>query len=510
MHSIKKHLAILAICIIGLGELEAQTFGKIYDINGARDSGRAVTVDEDGNVYIAASGICINTWLNGCLGLTRISAQGVQEWALISDDPIQNELPLYGDLHIVNDNIVLISQDTATDLSWQLGIRVYSSEGALIDSLSIGGTDKEKIRAATPTSDNGFLLVGRRGLPDDFPKRWMLKLNAEYETEWEIIFDDTYVSAFYSVIEMSDSTFTVSGYKSFNPDDGQIGCVVKVNPDGSLISETDLDINPNVALIPYPNDHFIHRSRDNSMDNQLYVSLVDQNLEEIWRIDHHPDYALSLKSAYDSSGDVYTIGWVVPQEILVDPLNFEYGTYGWMNKISSTGEELWNKRYAILESNFTDFYDLAIKNDTLYVAGSSAGYYASAEAEANNNNDQEVLLLKLDQDGCIEPGCTEEIIFISVSYDSLGTGIQELKQAFFKLSPNPAEDRTRVSFYNPVSRISPQLRLLDAMGRVVHQEALEPGSEQIFLDLAAFPSGMYFVQYLSQSKLLEQQQLFLR
>lgn len=112
----------------------------------------------------------------------------------------------------------------------------------------------------------------------------------------------------------------------------------------------------------------------------------------------------------------------------------------------------------------------------------------------------DVWLLKLDGDGCLTPGCTDEVI--SASVERRGGILESTREVFFRLSPNPAAGEAVLSFRNPAPA-GAEVTVSSAQGQPLARQAVQPCSLAAAIDLGGWPAGLYFVTYRVAGRVMQ-------
>jgi len=116
--------------------------------------------------------------------------------------------------------------------------------------------------------------------------------------------------------------------------------------------------------------------------------------------------------------------------------------------------------------------------------------------------DIDTWVIRLDSNGCITPGCTEEDILLSTSDDD-GSG-QSLKQVPFLVSPNPAKAEVQVQT-DFIPEKGDYFVWLDQMGRRIKSHQLH--SYKIQTLQAPSQKGVYFLTLYRQGKVMHSEKV---
>ncbi|MCB0691693.1 MAG: T9SS type A sorting domain-containing protein [Saprospiraceae bacterium] len=162
----------------------------------------------------------------------------------------------------------------------------------------------------------------------------------------------------------------------------------------------------------------------------------------------------------------------------VDPDTDEQ--YGWLFKMSSTGEMLWNRHYQHGEFYAQDydhiFKDLVeLDNGDLLIMG-------DINPPGGKN---EIWLVKLDENGCLgDDDCGDEIVLAEENLPEINHNIM--------LYPNPTSYSITISGI-PEGKYT--YCIINTQGQQVLSSALQ--NEDI-IDVSDLPSGMYFIELINE------------
>lgn len=154
---------------------------------------------------------------------------------------------------------------------------------------------------------------------------------------------------------------------------------------------------------------------------------------------------------------------------------FDGSDCGLIQKSTSTGELLWRHRYDYGPNSdfFINFIETT-DNHLLVIGKAFTGFETGADA----------WLLKLDSNGCLQPGCLE-------------VGINEAEQEMgITLYPNPTQDRLFIKTEQSQKRPL-KFSLYNMQGKLIIQEQLVAEYESF--DLSGLVSGVYLVNIVDGS-----------
>jgi hypothetical protein len=160
-------------------------------------------------------------------------------------------------------------------------------------------------------------------------------------------------------------------------------------------------------------------------------------------------------------------------------------------KMDENGDSLWTRKYVypVSEMNLHQFKDIKETTDGGFILCGE-----SIDIEDNVEIPQQSWLLKLDDHGCLIPGCytaTEEV---------------ENGQLPFKVSiyPNPTTDYLNIYQYFSEAEVwqNGQYRIVDSQGRVVEQFAIEQNDVTMVVSVWEWAKGVYFLQLVVDNEVV--------
>jgi len=273
----------------------------------------------------------------------------------------------------------------------------------------------------------------------------------------------------FSFLKGSDSSFYISGLTNGLGANGLRGHLIKTDVEGNLIwQKLYNDIAGIMTINTFENVNFILTGINPSQPNTNgRIIEINNNGERINT--HHFTFEESLdfyRSSQISDGNIVTVG--------LSNINPNAHNCGIIQKSTSNGETLWRHRHSYNEFN-SYFIDFKETDDSGFIIIGSA-----REVETG----QDAWLLKLDSNGCLEPGCLE----VGIEETELEIGIT--------IYPNPTQDRlfikTETSQKKPL-----KFSLYNLQGKLIIQESLVAEYESF--DLSNLSTGVYLVHIIDNN-----------
>lgn len=264
--------------------------------------------------------------------------------------------------HIGSDDCWILKMTPAGQILWQK---------------TMGGSESEVISDFKATADGGCIFavstysknVDLEGIaPDDYPI-WVVKLDADSETEWQRFFESSYAND--AVInQMPDGGFLLAGQVFYNSD-GTAARLTRLDPQGVTLWEKDIhthDYHSCEDLVPTPDGGYLMAGQvsDNStfglLSGEWWIAKLNSNFEITWE---------NLVSGNSSD---------VAQKILISPdggylvAGVSSSTSGFFQG-SNGGQDIWLIKYdgngnVVWKNNF---------------GGSNTEYFADIEYTGNGN-----------------------------------------------------------------------------------------------------------------------------
>jgi hypothetical protein len=165
---------------------------------------------------------------------------------------------------------------------------------------------------------------------------------------------------------------------------------------------------------------------------------------------------------------------------------------GWLGKVSPSGDSLWTRQYVGIDqlNNRHTIYDLKETPDGGFIlCGESRNPNTPAPGEIT----QQAWLLKLDQYGCLVPGC----------HVTTSVAEPEPERLRLALYPNPAAEYLNFYLRAPAgvgSEVS--FRIFDAGGRLLREFPHASPDATYVVSVWDWPAGMYVLQCVSGGQVL--------
>ncbi len=368
----------------------------------------------------------------------------------------------------------------------------FDALGSIVWEHTFGGVATDVAYAVTPTADGGYLFAGtsrsqvvpgNHGL-DDF---WVVKLNAAGGELWQNQFGGSVDEQPYSVVQLVDGGYLVSGMTASNDADvtgqhgGQDAWVVKVSSAGALVWQSCLggtgydyayktrrtaDGGSIMAASATSNDGDV--SGNHGLGNDAWIVKLDATGGITWQkmlggssSDRAKDIQQTADGGYIFIGDADSQDGDLSGNIGIADI--------WLVRTDAVGSIQWQRTLGGSDT------------DTGYALDQTAdgGYFI---AGITNSNDGDVSGIHGLGDAW------------AVKLSGAGVGIAEQHALEISIGPNPCKGLLSIKTGQEVGAMD--LLLLDPQGRQVLRARMT-GSTQI-LDLSDRPCGVYLLELRSE------------
>ena len=237
----------------------------------------------------------------------------------------------------------------------------------------------------------------------------------------------------------------------------------------------------------------IDRPNGNIVYYEKYIFKLSPNGDVVWeKIFHDPEEvngtALLTNIVPFSDGSGFLLAGSEGKDTL-DIGNF--AIRGWVSKIDHDGTLLWARRYVGVDSGNTwnEINDVKETPD--------GGFILVGESKGNSIDlpppNQQAWLLKLNEHGCLVPGCEEgDSIFLS-NTQYIGPSFE------LDVYPNPATEFLNFQLRSRGQLKSGTFRIINSSGAVVKSFRSGTRQEDTFiLSISKWPDGVYFLQFLDE------------
>jgi hypothetical protein len=220
------------------------------------------------------------------------------------------------------------------------------------------------------------------------------------------------------------------------------------------------------------------------------VFRLNANQEKEWEVSFPEDSLTSRARTTNLINTSDNSGFIVAGLDVVSDWEVTFQQMGWLAKLSYDGDSIWTRRYQYLDTDKSDheFFDLKETPD--------GGFILCGESRDREDNaiiPQQAWLLKLDQHGCLIPGC------------HLIDDVRETERSSYelKLYPNPTSDYLNVFVRHHRGQRDFTFRIKNGIGQelAVFEQRIQ--EETLMIDLVGYASGIYYLEVMQNGESLE-------
>ena len=192
----------------------------------------------------------------------------------------------------------------------------------------------------------------------------------------------------------------------------------------------------------------------------------------------------------------------------------EPGINGGLYKVSPEGDSLWTRYFSFMNGYPTnhDFTDIEVTPDGGYIL---AGSFTVPLVSFPNPN-QRGWVVKVDEHGCLVPGCHIPPPIIPIEEEPIreviSTETEQVSKAsiYLKIHPNPASASAYFYTTNIATLDAPKVLIHNLQGQLVKEFEVPSSNTTYILQTGDFPSGIYSVSLMDKGQVIDNQQLLIQ
>ncbi|SEQ26084.1 T9SS type A sorting domain-containing protein [Neolewinella agarilytica] len=502
--SIRIRLSFLLVLLLNVSGFSQPTFINKYTINpNDGDELRSILEVNGGYVFYNSSVVSEPfTQVQG--GLLHVDPNGEEVWSTRWDFP-------EGRIGISFEDALFLKGDSVVAIANYRNESVFSNYGIVVTDLSTRNSRLIRYTDSIPRfagsiysfgEDDliftGSLLIGREGY-SPLAVSWLRGLNDElnYTTYLE---DHYWVFSNSSAVNKNKEIFAAFRGCKNREDCWQIeGGLLKVKADGEIgwireygVTADNQRVIPQVTVL---NDTTIAYSwtRDtNNLDIQEsppIIYFLDTLGNKRDSLEIHGNWRTLTNLRATANGDLIGSGvaWT------------DIGWCGWMVRVSPEAELIWERYVQDHRDspNARTGFNEVVEDCEGYIVG--AGYVAESQFPEDGSSPLKAWVVKLDADGCLEPGCSSDTIYLEdpVAIEEILSASSNLVELF----PNPAKDFINLKTgKNPWLTNGGDYQIISSSGRIYAQGTFTGQAQQI--PIADLPNGLYFLKLEVDGRIL--------
>jgi len=232
-----------------------------------------------------------------------------------------------------------------------------------------------------------------------------------------------------------------------------------------------------------------------SYDYEGYIGKLDSNLQLVWERRYG-----SVRSQFSyvkekANGNILVTGSLV-SDLTVDSVEIT----GWLMELDENGDSLWQREYMVFSGlgQLHVLGEFETLDDGRIVI---SGWVQNLRSDAGSAFNYWGWLIRTDSLGCIVPGCQ-----LLDNTENVGQGhALALQMTVF---PNPASDVVNFRFDKPINE-KVVIRVYSSLGQLVGETNMN-NSTEAEMNVSDWNSGMYFYGVYVEGRLVKQGQILIR
>jgi hypothetical protein len=352
------------------------------------------------------------------------------------------------------------------------------------------------------TPDHGYLILGKvKYQPTGDLQVYLLKTDSLGIKEWDQVYGDTEIDEFVSQllpIENAQYLILLTRTNYHLTWENFVSRIAILKLDGQYeISEFWESDNSNLLLSGHllvSDNHYLItgglgkeipiNANTATMKTKGYVFSLDNNMNQEWSIifqDSTFDHYTYLRKSIPLSDGSGHLACGTVHEITYEP-GPQSNINGWVVKFTESGDSLWSRYFHYWDTPYDEhyFYDMEEMPD--------GSVLLCGQAISGDSGPQQQVgwLVKLDEFGCLVPGC-----------QLVAAHQPEVPEVSLLLYPNPASDILNIYTWSPYTPKNAVLRIVSSSGQVVRESPVTRSDVTSMIPVRDLAAGVYFVQYVA-------------
>ncbi len=469
----KQVQSILCTCLFSLNIFAQQNFDTLVDYNYATEFPYSIYQEADSGFIFITSG-------NNGIEFNKLNKDGSLAFQKLFGIPLTKlYVGLSNSLKKTFDGGYVFGggiQYSSSSVNKGDGLLVkYDANGDTGFVKALGDTTWDTIYDSFQLSDSGYILAGIKRIysPNSNYNFWIVKTDSIGNIIWERTLGTTDDERAYCVIENSSHQIVVSGWQGVTGGSYYPYWAV-YDLQGTLILTKSLNYNPfydGAIIYNYYSDEYIFIGyldsiiNNNDAVNSMFIARMDSNFIFKWMtVFNAPENKYIYIAKRISDYGIVLVGFKEDSTT-----NFPIG---WIAKIDSSGNKLWEHFYTHGNNTntynyFSDFQETF--DHGFIVCGTTWG-----------GQSQDSWIVKLDSNGCLDTTCGFNTGTIEVFYPKTS----------LEIFPNPSTENVTINYFLPQGKTG-TLYVFNMLGVKMKDEMLPPGSKQIEINISHWAKGIY-------------------
>ncbi|MEZ4887116.1 MAG: T9SS type A sorting domain-containing protein [Chitinophagales bacterium] len=385
----------------------------------------------------------------------------------------------------------------------------FDSEGDTLWTRQFGGEGRDIGWDTAELPDGSLVVVGStESFGNGGEDIYVVKTDAQGNFQWQRTFGGPGRDVSANIRIEGSGQILISGLTSDTPTGHFATIFLKLDDMGNELLKKIILYSPNqdncgAYIIPSIKKGYIINGCMDTIINEgnaeypYYVGRLDEEANVEWMTYFNEDREKYVASIYELED-----GHIMVQGINKNHPESEIYNTAWLAKVSPQGEILWERNYQGEEGDYSwRIQDMCLTLDGGFAL---AGAYRNIH---NMENNPDVWILKVDNMGCLEPGCGSELIRVTPNY--VYTDIEEvslLPPQNRIIYPNPISADSKLYLGNHLADL---LQIHDVTGRLLATYPIAANTKEVSLgglDLK-LKEGMYLATLSLKGRIILQNKL---
>jgi hypothetical protein len=449
-------------------------------------------------------------WLDRGI-LTKIDSNGHQLWTRVYGDTVNTMNLVDNDLFITNQGYFgCIGRNIRTSF-----LLVTDFDGNIIVNKNFASHQQGnfvKINGIAQDDNSNFYLVGMYLYNSNVnTKGILIKTDSLGNELWRTFYEiPPYLTYLTKILPCGNNEFIIAIGKSLSYNYSwsyELGSrLIKIDSSGNILNQYDTPINNRwieaVRLTTTQDDGVLFYGfegvrRPNTAqphyDYYGYVGKLDSSFQLVWEKRYGDFWSTFVSANEKTNGDILLTG--VVSTLFADSTQYS----GWLIALDENGDSLWQRKYHHFYNgpwitHVADDLEILDNQDLVM-----AGYIRVGRADTAEELGEWGWLIRTDSFGCIVPGCQllDNTENIKVLFDNDLT-----------VFPNPASDVVNFKFDKVINEKA-VIRVYSGLGQLIGETAIDY-SDMAQMRVSDWHSGMYFYGVYVEGVLVKQGQVLVQ